>query len=118
MKHLPWNAYLAMSGKQSRRLDPATQALLNSALASQCRARQDPNSDYWQAQVANCRTDLSAAFPEHMAALDAALPSLFEPTDTYRELALRLAPIVRRVYAQYQTAADLVAAFDVIHHKE
>lgn len=121
MKHLPWDAYLAMSGKQNRRLSADDQAAINEATLTQYQAQRDPNGPYWQAQVVSCRAALTEAFPEHMAALDAALPDLFTPgaAETYQSLNRRLAPIVRRVYVQYQTAADLVAAFTTIsHHKE
>ena len=120
MKHLPWNAYLAMSGKQNRQLSADEQALLNAAVVTQYQAQRDPNSPYWQGQVASCRAALSDAHPEHMAALEAALPGLFTPgvDDSYRDLNRRLAPIVRRVYVQYQTATDLIAAFQTIHRNE
>lgn len=117
MKHLPWNAYLAMSGKQQRQLSADEQAELNAVLVTQYRAEQDPDSAYWQNRVASCRAALAEAHPQHMAALDAALPDLFTPAtgETYQTLYGQLAPSVRRAYMQYMTAADLVAAFTTIH---
>lgn len=113
MKHLPWNTYLAMSGKRSHQLSDDERTSLQAVLAVQYRAQADPNSSYWQEQVANCRHALTTAFPDHLPTLELALPELFtpDPTETWRSRAEFLLPRTRQVYTRGCTAADLIAAF-------
>ena len=113
MKHLPWNTYLTMTGKRNRQLSTDERTALQAVQAAQYRAQEDPNSPYWQTQVANCRQTLAADFPDHLLALDTAVPGLFTPgaTATWRSLAEFLTPRIRQLYFQFWTPAEAITHF-------